>query len=377
MTKKLYLPLLMAMVVALFSSCSKKMGELSADYFTVTPQVLEAVGGKVPATINGKFPEKYFNKKAVVEVTPVLKWNGGEAKGQPATFQGEKVEGNDQTISYKMGGSYTMKTSFDYVPEMAKSELYLEFKATIGKKVVTIPAVKVADGVISTSELVNNTLGNANPALGEDAFQLNKIFGATDNEVHRFEKLNALLLELTNQMYARTCLLYRNTLRYADYSWDDDYEVEGTLSCHPEYDKDDSNHHDILRLEEDNYYGSDFAYMAALICEYEEYYNGSFGENIEMCSIQHNSKNTPDMSDKQLECVNDLEDGTTWAEGWLCHPKLEHICMCHAVHSLVCHHAFSIPDMLRINDFWVEASIKVQHITDQTGKQWKDIDYDS
>ena len=171
MTKKLYLPLLMAMVVALFSSCSKKMGELSADYFTVTPQVLEAVGGKVPATINGKFPEKYFNKKAVVEVTPVLKWNGGEAKGQPATFQGEKVERNDQTISYKMGGSYTMKTSFDYVPEMAKSELYLEFKATIGKKVVTIPAVKVADGVISTSELVNNTLGNANPALGEDAFQ--------------------------------------------------------------------------------------------------------------------------------------------------------------------------------------------------------------
>ena len=171
MTKKLYLPLLMAMVVALFSSCSKKMGELSADYFTVTPQVLEAVGGKVPATINGKFPEKYFNKKAVVEVTPVLKWNGGEAKGQPATFQGEKVEGNVQTISYKMGGSYTMKTSFDYVPEMAKSELYLEFKATIGKKVVTIPAVKVADGVISTSELVNNTLGNANPALGEDAFQ--------------------------------------------------------------------------------------------------------------------------------------------------------------------------------------------------------------
>ena len=171
MTKKLYLPLLMAMVVALFSSCSKKMGELSADYFTVTPQVLEAVGGKVPATINGKFPEKYFNKIAVVEVTAVLKWNGGEAKGQPATFQGEKVEGNDQTISYKMGGSYTMKTSFDYVPEMAKSELYLEFKATIGKKVVTIPAVKVADGVISTSELVNNTLGNANPALGEDAFQ--------------------------------------------------------------------------------------------------------------------------------------------------------------------------------------------------------------
>ena len=171
MTKKLYLPLLMACVVALLSSCSSKMGELSSDYFTVTPKVLEAIGGKVPATINGKFPEKYFNKKAVVEVTPVLVWEGGEATSQPAVFQGEKVEGNDQTISYKMGGSYTMKASFDYVPEMAKSELYLRFKATIGGKTIEIPAVKVADGVISTSEMVGQTLESANPALGDDAFQ--------------------------------------------------------------------------------------------------------------------------------------------------------------------------------------------------------------
>ncbi|WP_221657393.1 hypothetical protein [Bacteroides salyersiae] len=170
MIKKLYLPLLMALVVAL-SSCNKKMGELSSDYFTTTPQVLEAVAGKVPVTINGKFPEKYFNKKAVVEVTPVLRWNGGEAKGQPAVFQGEKVEGNDQTISYKVGGNYTMKTSFDYVPEMAKSELYLEFNAKIGNKTVAIPAVKIADGVISTSELIENTLQSANPANGDDAFQ--------------------------------------------------------------------------------------------------------------------------------------------------------------------------------------------------------------
>ncbi|HIY89483.1 MAG TPA: tetratricopeptide repeat protein [Candidatus Bacteroides pullicola] len=147
------------------------MGELSSDYFTVTPQVLEAVNGQVPATINGKFPEKYFNKKAIVEVTPVLRWEGGEAKGQPSVFQGEKVQGNDQTISYKMGGNYTMKTSFEYVPEMAKSELYLEFKATVGKKTVEIPAVKIADGVIATSELVEQTLATATPATGNDAFQ--------------------------------------------------------------------------------------------------------------------------------------------------------------------------------------------------------------
>ena len=106
MIKKLYLPLVALLVLAL-SSCGK-MGELSSDYFTTNPEVLEAIGGKVPVTINGKFPEKYFKKNATVEVTPVLRWKGGEAKGQSAVFQGEKVEGNDQTISYKMGGSYTV-----------------------------------------------------------------------------------------------------------------------------------------------------------------------------------------------------------------------------------------------------------------------------
>ena len=167
MIKKLYLPLV-AMLVFALSSCGK-MGELSADYFTTNPEVLEAVGGKVPVTITGKFPEKYFKKNATVEVTPVLRWDGGEAKGQPAKFQGEKVKGNDQTISYKAGGTYTMKASFDYIPEMAKSELYLDFKIKKGKKEYTIPSVKIADGVIATSELP--TVKSANAAYAADKYQ--------------------------------------------------------------------------------------------------------------------------------------------------------------------------------------------------------------
>ena len=167
MIKKLYLPLVALLVLA-FSSCSK-MGELDPSYFTTDPEVLEAIGGKVPVTITGKFPEKYFKKTATVEVTPVLRWDGGEAKGQPAMFQGEKVQGNDQTISYKMGGTYTMKASFDYVPEMAKSELYLDFKIKKGKKEYTIPSVKIADGVIATSELPS--VESANAAYAADAFQ--------------------------------------------------------------------------------------------------------------------------------------------------------------------------------------------------------------
>ena len=189
MTKKLYLPVLVALVVVL-SSCGSKMKGLSSDYFTTNPVVLEAVGGKVPVTINGKFPEKYFNKKTVVEVTPVLKWKGGESRGKTAIFQGEKVQGNHQSIAYKMGGNYTMKTSFDYVPEMAQSELFLEFKALKGKKTYTIPAVKIADGVISTSELIKNTLGSANPALGQDAFQRVILDAHKDNIMFLIQQAN-------------------------------------------------------------------------------------------------------------------------------------------------------------------------------------------
>lgn len=169
MRKNSYLIMSVAAVTAL-TSC-KKLGDLSADNFTVTPTPLEAVAGQVSTTIDGKFPEKYMKKKAVVTVTPVLKYEGGEAKGQSATFQGEKVEGNDQTIAYKAGGTYTMKTIFDYVPAMQKSDLYLQFDAKVGKKTVSVPEVKVGYGVLATSALLGKTLASTNPSLAPDAYQ--------------------------------------------------------------------------------------------------------------------------------------------------------------------------------------------------------------
>ncbi|MCR4914407.1 MAG: tetratricopeptide repeat protein [Prevotella sp.] len=163
--------LVLSTAAVLMTSCSGKLGALSSDYFTVTPNPLESQAGVVEATINGSFPEKYMKKKAVVTVTPELRFNGQAVKGQPATFQGEKVMGNDQTISYLVGGRYAMKSNFTYQPEMEKSELYLTFDAKVGKKSVDVPAVKVADGVIATSELYKRTLATAQPALAQDAFQ--------------------------------------------------------------------------------------------------------------------------------------------------------------------------------------------------------------
>ncbi len=165
--KKINLCIMAAAGIAL-SSCSK-LGNLGADNFTVTPTPLEAIGGEVPATINGVFPVKYMKKKAVVTVTPVLKYDGKEALGQPATFQGEKVEENNTTVSYKLGGTYTMKTTFAYESGMEQSDLYARFDARLGKKKVSIPEVKIGYGVVATSDLLGRCTGSASTA--PDAFQ--------------------------------------------------------------------------------------------------------------------------------------------------------------------------------------------------------------
>lgn len=168
--KKLYFSIMAVAVLAL-CSCSNKMNQLASDYFTVTPQVLEAVNGEVPVTIHGTFPAKFFAKKAVLDVTPVLKYNGGEAVGETYSFQGEKVEGNAQTVPFKAGANVTLKSVFDYIPAMAKSELYLRPTVWVGKKEKALPDVKVADGVNATAELYAATAASTDPAYAEDAFQ--------------------------------------------------------------------------------------------------------------------------------------------------------------------------------------------------------------
>ena len=169
--QKKNLLLLSAASMMILSSCSK-LGALSSDNFKVDPNPLETTAGQVPATINGMFPEKYMKKKATVTVIPELRYGNGQAvQGTGATFQGEKVQGNNQTISYKVGGNYSMKTNFKYVPEMQKSELYFTFDAYIGSKKVDVPAVKVADGIVATSELSGRTVKSAQASVAQDAYQ--------------------------------------------------------------------------------------------------------------------------------------------------------------------------------------------------------------
>ena len=149
MKKGLFLGLIAAVVM--LASCNKTLQK--PDEITVNPSPLVLKGGKVDAAITGTFPQKKFAKKGVLTVTPVLKYAGKEALGAPVTYVGEKAKENGKTVNYRNGGKYTQTCSFDYVPEMRVSELYLRFEAKVGKKVIEIPDVKIADGVVSTPEL--------------------------------------------------------------------------------------------------------------------------------------------------------------------------------------------------------------------------------
>ena len=154
----------------MLASCGK-LGQLSADNVTVTPTPLEAIGNEVPATISATFPEKYMKKKVTLGVTPVLKYQGGEVASEGTTFQGEKVQGNGTTVSYKVGGTYTMRANFPFNENMLQSDLYLRFDAKKGKKSIQLPDLKVGYGVVATSDLLRGTLGSVNPALAADAYQ--------------------------------------------------------------------------------------------------------------------------------------------------------------------------------------------------------------
>ncbi len=161
---------LASLTVALsLTSCGKKLGQFSADYFTVNPNPLEVVGEKVPARVSARIPAKFFVKNAEVTVTPTLVFNGQEVSSQSYSFQGEKVRGNNPVISYEYGGTATIPVDFAYNPDMAQSDLMLNFAVTQGSKRYVLPSVKVANGVVATAAMAD--VKSVTPAIGADAFQ--------------------------------------------------------------------------------------------------------------------------------------------------------------------------------------------------------------
>ncbi len=122
MNKKFLLPFFVLAAILTLSSCSNKLKPLAEQYIKAEPQPLEAIGGKVPVTINATFPAKWFNKKAVVTVTPVLRYQGGEAWGTSYTYQGEKVKGNYEVFFHLQTRDEKIRIVFDFRREDQKQD---------------------------------------------------------------------------------------------------------------------------------------------------------------------------------------------------------------------------------------------------------------
>ena len=145
-----------AAIFAAAVSCASldKMAQMAENVkVTCEPGVLEAVNGTIDPVVTVSYPADYFNPKAILEVTPVLVYDGGEVAMKPFTYQGEKVKDNYKVVSSD-GQTVTERLHFDYVPGMEQSHLELRGVARKGEKFVNLPAKKVADGVNTTYMLV-------------------------------------------------------------------------------------------------------------------------------------------------------------------------------------------------------------------------------
>ncbi|MFC2151329.1 tetratricopeptide repeat protein [Bacteroidota bacterium] len=155
----------------ILSSCGgldKMKEEASNLQYNVTPKVLEMHAGAVKYDIKGDIPAEWFNKKAIVEFTPVYKYEGGEEVLESKTYQGESVEANNKVIGFETGGSMEFAGEFKYQETMRNGELEMRAVATIKDKNIDLVAVKLADGVISTPLLV---MVDPMPIAAKDNFQ--------------------------------------------------------------------------------------------------------------------------------------------------------------------------------------------------------------
>lgn len=175
------------LAAVLFSSCAslqKMKKNANLVKFKTTPEVLETHAGKVDLAIDGKFPAKYFNKKATMVATPVLKYEGGEKAFEPVKLQGQKVSGNSKVISLTSGGSFAYKDVLAYSDAMRLSNLELRVTASKGTKSVDFEPIKLAQGVIATPTLVINY---PTPILGVQREKNNT--GKYDPNIDPFQRI--------------------------------------------------------------------------------------------------------------------------------------------------------------------------------------------
>lgn len=159
---------LASLVVVSCSPLNKMKKKASNISYKVTPEVLEAKANMVDVKIDVTIPPKYFNKGVTLVATPVLKFQGGEKAFEPKTLQGESVQGNNTVVPYAAGKTISYTGQLPYEDAMRISDLVVKIEAKKGKKSADFDPIKIADGIVATATLVNNSPA---AALGKDNFE--------------------------------------------------------------------------------------------------------------------------------------------------------------------------------------------------------------
>ena len=217
MKKLMKLSMVLAVAALAFTSCNcfKKMAKNRDDVqLTVAPEILTLNNGIVAADINVTFPVKYFNAKAVVKVTPVIVFEGGEVAGTAHFYQGSKVDDNYTVVDKKNGGNVTMHVEFPYDPRM--DECALQLRAQIkcpGGKCKEFTLVNLNTGAIPTKEEAAVLAGNdaAAAALAKE-FGLTVAYGL--NTLQKDIKYGDLMEQMDNNFKRITTVVDKTDLLY-------------------------------------------------------------------------------------------------------------------------------------------------------------------
>jgi tetratricopeptide (TPR) repeat protein len=140
-------------------------------YITASPEILENKGNMVTVTINAEFPPKYFNKKTVMNITPILIYEEGETILPSMNFIGEKVSGDGIVVSKRHGGAFSYTFTIPYDDKMYNSLLIVEpivykFKEEIhhhqqaikdNEAYALCDAFLIAEGIVNTVQHIDKS----------------------------------------------------------------------------------------------------------------------------------------------------------------------------------------------------------------------------
>lgn len=187
--------------------------------YNVDPEPLIVRGDSVELNINGKFPGKYFSKKAMVTLTPTLTYDGGTTPYESVSFQGEDAAGNATVIPYETGKNFSYTDRIAYTPAMENSELMLNILGKQGNKEQAFDPYKLADGVITTPLMV---MSDDMPIIAADEFQR-----ITSHEAY------AVIHYLVNSDYVRPSELRDDDIEaledfLEEYGTNEDYVFKGS-----------------------------------------------------------------------------------------------------------------------------------------------------